>query len=105
MISPGGGSRAPLGPRLRRATEAALANLMAADQNRKVVMTTLVGDVAANYFTLRELDYELEISQRTLGTRRESLRLIQTRQDGGRRHLANQKDFDSTRFRHSDNSE
>src|SRR5207247_10337717 len=46
-------------------------------------MTTLVADVAANYFSLRELDYELEISQRTLGTRRESLRLIQTRQGGG----------------------
>jgi len=69
--------------RLRRATEAALANLLSAEENRKVVMTTLIADVAANYFTLRELDYELEISQRTLGTRRESLRLIQTRQGGG----------------------
>jgi len=69
--------------RLRRATEAALANLLSAEENRKVVMTTLIADVAANYFTLRELDYELEISQRTLGTRRESLLLIQTRQGGG----------------------
>ena len=69
--------------RLRRATEAARANLLAAEENRKAVMTTLVADVAANYFSLRELDYELEISQRTLGTRRESLRLIQTRQGGG----------------------
>src|SRR5437667_6497789 len=69
--------------RLRRATEAARANLLAAEENRKVVMTTLIADVAANYFTLRELDYELEISQRTLGTRRESLRLIKTRQSGG----------------------
>src|SRR3989454_999417 len=69
--------------RLRRATEAARANLLAAEENRKAVMTTLVADVAANYFSLRELDYELEISQRTLGTRRESLRLIQARQGGG----------------------
>src|SRR6266568_2882820 len=51
--------------RLRRATEAARANLLAAEENRKAVMTTLVADVAANYFSLRELDYELEISQRT----------------------------------------
>jgi NodT family efflux transporter outer membrane factor (OMF) lipoprotein len=69
--------------RLRRSTEAARANLLSADENRKAVITTLVGDVATDYFTLRELDYELEISQRTLGTRQESLRLIQSRQGGG----------------------
>jgi multidrug efflux system outer membrane protein len=69
--------------RLRRATEAARANLLAAEENRKAVVTTLVSDVATNYFTLRELDNELEIAQHTLGTRQESLRLIQTRQGGG----------------------
>jgi multidrug efflux system outer membrane protein len=69
--------------RLRRATEAARANLLSADENRKAVITTLVADVATGYFTLRELDYELDISQRTLDTRRQSLRLIQSRQGGG----------------------
>jgi multidrug efflux system outer membrane protein len=69
--------------RLRRATEAARANLLGAEENRKAVITTLVADVATDYFTLRELDYELEISTRTLGTRQESLRLIQSRQSGG----------------------
>ena len=69
--------------RLRRATEAARANLLAADENRKAVVTTLVGDVAAAYFTLRSLDYQLDISQRTLATRRESLRLIQSQRTGG----------------------
>jgi multidrug efflux system outer membrane protein len=69
--------------RLRRATEVARANMLAADENRKGVITTLVSDVTTNYFTLRELDDELEIAQRTLGTREESLRLIQTRQGGG----------------------
>jgi multidrug efflux system outer membrane protein len=69
--------------RLRRATEAARANLLSADENRKAVITTLVADVATSYFTLRELDYELDISRRTLGTRQDSLRLIQTRQGGG----------------------
>jgi outer membrane protein, multidrug efflux system len=39
--------------------------------------------VATNYFNLLQLDYELEISQRTLETRRESLRLVQERQGGG----------------------
>jgi outer membrane protein, multidrug efflux system len=69
--------------RLRRATEAARANLLGAEENRKAVTTTLVSEVAAAYFSLRELDYELEISQRTLATRRESLELIKNRQAGG----------------------
>lgn len=69
--------------RLRRATEAARANLLGADENRKVVVTTLVSDVATSYFNLVQLDYELEISKNTLETRRESLRLVQERQGGG----------------------
>ncbi|HEY7303165.1 MAG TPA: efflux transporter outer membrane subunit [Bryobacteraceae bacterium] len=69
--------------RLRRSTEAARANLLSAEENRKAVVVTLVSDVATAYFTLRELDYELEISRRTLDTRRESLELVQTRQGGG----------------------
>ncbi len=69
--------------RLRRATEAARANLLSADENRKVVLTTLVSDVATQYFTIRELDYELEISKTTLATRRDSLNLTINRQTGG----------------------
>src|SRR6266550_2744850 len=68
--------------RLRRATEAARANLLAADETRKAVVTTLVSDVANYYFSLRELDYQLEISQRTLATRLDSLSLIKNRQSG-----------------------
>ena len=69
--------------RLRRATESARAGLLNAEENRKAVVTTLVGDVATNYFSLLQLDYELEISQRTLDTRRDSLRLVQERTGGG----------------------
>ena len=69
--------------RLRRATEAARANLLSAEANRKTVVTTLVSDVATNYLTLRELDYELEISRRTLETRQQSLDLTKSRQSGG----------------------
>ena len=69
--------------RLRRATEAARANLLSADEDRKAVITTLVSDVATAYLTLRELDYELEISERTLQTREESLDLTKSRQTGG----------------------
>jgi multidrug efflux system outer membrane protein len=69
--------------RLRRATEAARANLLNAEENRKAVVTTLVSDVASNYFNLVQLDYELEISKSTLATRLDSLRLTQQRQTGG----------------------
>ena len=69
--------------RLRRATEAARANLLNAEENRKAVVTTLVSDVATNYFDLLQLDYELQISERTLETRRASLLLTKERQGGG----------------------
>ncbi len=69
--------------RLRRATESARAELLSAEENRKAVITTLVSDVAATYFTLRELDLELAIAKRTVATRQESLRLIEVRQKGG----------------------
>jgi multidrug efflux system outer membrane protein len=69
--------------RLRRATEAARANLLSAEENRQAVVTTLVSDVATAYLTLRELDYTLEISRRTLQTREQSLALTRSRQTGG----------------------
>jgi outer membrane protein, multidrug efflux system len=69
--------------RLRRATEAARADLLASDDNRQAVVTTLIGDVASAYFNLLELDLELEIARRTLATREESLQLIRTREQGG----------------------
>jgi multidrug efflux system outer membrane protein len=69
--------------RLRRATEAARAQVLAAEDTRQAVLTTLVSDVATSYFDLLELDAELEIAQRTLVSRQDSLRLIQVRQQGG----------------------
>jgi multidrug efflux system outer membrane protein len=69
--------------RLRRATEAARANLLGAEENRQAVVTTLVSDVATAYFMLRELDFTLQISQRTLETRQMSLELTKSRQSGG----------------------
>ncbi|HSF04805.1 MAG TPA: efflux transporter outer membrane subunit [Methylomirabilota bacterium] len=69
--------------RLRRATEAARADLLASEDVQRFVVTTLVSDVATAYFQLRELDLELEISRRTLASRQDSLRLVQLRQQGG----------------------
>jgi len=69
--------------RLRNQTKAARAELRATEEDRKAVMTTVVGDVAAGYFNLIELDTQLDIARRTLATRENSLRLIKARQEGG----------------------
>ncbi|MCI0622455.1 MAG: efflux transporter outer membrane subunit [Acidobacteria bacterium] len=69
--------------RLRRGTEASRADLLATEENRKAVITTLVSDVAGAYFNLLELDMELEIAKRTLNTREGSLQLIRIRERGG----------------------
>jgi multidrug efflux system outer membrane protein len=69
--------------RLRKQTAAARSDLLATEEARLAVITTLVSDVASAYFSLREFDYELEISRRTLASRVESLRLIKLRQERG----------------------
>lgn len=69
--------------RIRRATEAAQADLLATDWNQRTVTTTLVSDVATAYFSLLELDLELEIARNTLATRERSRRLIQLQQEAG----------------------
>jgi multidrug efflux system outer membrane protein len=69
--------------KFRRATESARAQLLAAEWGRRAVMATLVSQVATAYFSLRALDLELDISQRTLASRRESLLLAQAREEGG----------------------
>jgi outer membrane protein, multidrug efflux system len=67
----------------RRATEAARANLLATKWAQKEVMSTLVASVAINYFQLRQLDLQLEISKRTLNSRQDSLQLTQTLEQHG----------------------
>ncbi|MDX2151902.1 MAG: efflux transporter outer membrane subunit [Bryobacteraceae bacterium] len=69
--------------RLRSATDAARAEVLAAEENRNAVRMMLVGDLAAAYFQLLGLDQELEIARRTLETREGSLRLIRLREERG----------------------
>jgi multidrug efflux system outer membrane protein len=69
--------------KFRRATEAARATLLASEWAREQVISTLVSNVATAYFQLRELDWELEISQQTLTSRRDSLKLTQLLADHG----------------------
>ncbi len=67
----------------RRGTEAARANLIAAQWARQEVNSTLVASVAAAYFQLRELDMELDISGKALTSRKESLDLTKTLEEHG----------------------
>jgi outer membrane protein, multidrug efflux system len=67
----------------RRATEAARASLVASQWAQKEVIATLVANVASDYFLLRQLDLELEISKNTLNSRQDSLKLTQTLEEHG----------------------
>ena len=67
----------------RRATESARATLLANRWAQKEVISTLVANVAADYFTLRQLDLELEISRRTFASRKQSLDLTQSLEEHG----------------------
>jgi multidrug efflux system outer membrane protein len=69
--------------RLRRQHEASVALLLASEQGRRGVLITLVGDVATNYFLLRELDLQLEIARQTLRLNDETVTYFQNRLDGG----------------------
>jgi outer membrane protein, multidrug efflux system len=69
--------------RLRNATDAARANLLATDEAQRTVVITLVSTVAQVYFELRALDQDLEIAVRTRDTRAETLRIIKSRYDRG----------------------
>lgn len=69
--------------KFRRSTEAARATVLATEWGQKAVVSSLVSNVASAYFQLLELDSEMNISRRTLDSRKESLRLVQVRAKGG----------------------
>jgi multidrug efflux system outer membrane protein len=67
----------------RRQTEAARAQLLATEWGQRAVLSSLVASVATAYFQLRALDSELDISQRTLASRQQSLKLTQVLESHG----------------------
>jgi len=69
--------------RVRRLNEAARAQYLATEEARRGVTTTLIADVTSTYMALRELDLELEISQKTRKVAEDSLRLTQIRHRQG----------------------
>jgi multidrug efflux system outer membrane protein len=69
--------------KLSRATEASRADLLATEAAYRNVTISLVANVASFYFLLRDLDYRLEISQRTVVSRGESLEIVGARFEKG----------------------
>ncbi|MBV9158661.1 MAG: efflux transporter outer membrane subunit [Acidobacteriaceae bacterium] len=65
--------------RLRRATEAARAQLLATEAARQTVVLTIVSDVASDYFALLQLDLQLQITRGTVATQINSVRLTTRR--------------------------
>ena len=69
--------------RLRRATEAARADLLSTEEARRAVILTLVTSVANAYIDLRDLDRQLDIARSTAKTREDSYELFKLRFEGG----------------------
>lgn len=69
--------------KLRRATEAARAELLATEEGRRAVVLTLVSSVSIAYINLRDLDRQLEIAKATAKSRSESYDIFKQRFEGG----------------------
>src|SRR5437016_4558351 len=69
--------------KLRRATEASRARLLATQDARQPVILTLVSDVASDYFALLQLDLQLQITRETVKTQEDSVKLTKLRVDHG----------------------
>jgi multidrug efflux system outer membrane protein len=77
--------------RLRRERDAATAIALATEQARRGVIVTLIGDIASNYFLLRELDLQLLIARETLRLNDETVLYFRNRLEGG---VANRLELD-----------
>src|ERR1700680_29461 len=69
--------------KLRRATEASRAQLLATEDARQTVILTLVSDVASDYFALLQLDLQLQITRNTVNTQEDSVKLTNLRVQHG----------------------
>ncbi|HEX8874578.1 MAG TPA: efflux transporter outer membrane subunit [Nitrosospira sp.] len=69
--------------RVRRSNEAALADLMAREENRRAVVLTLVSSVAQSYFDLLQFDMQLDIARNALQSWEESVALARAQLQGG----------------------
>jgi multidrug efflux system outer membrane protein len=69
--------------KLRRATEAARAELLSTEEARRTVILTLVSAVANSYINLRDLDKELELTKKAAKSYKESYDIFKLRFEYG----------------------
>jgi outer membrane protein, multidrug efflux system len=69
--------------RVRRNVEAANASLQSTAADLGNVQLILTAELAADYFTLRELDAEYQVVQESVGYQRKGLDLVNNRHEGG----------------------
>jgi multidrug efflux system outer membrane protein len=69
--------------RIRRSNEAARADLMAREENRRAVILTLISAVAQSYFDLLQFDIQLDIAHRALSSWEESVAISRAQLQGG----------------------
>jgi outer membrane protein, multidrug efflux system len=69
--------------RVRHNVEAANASLQSTAADLQNVQLVLTAELAADYFTLRELDAEFQVVQESVGYQRKGLDLVNNRHDGG----------------------
>jgi multidrug efflux system outer membrane protein len=69
--------------RIRRGTEAAVAQYLASEQGRRAATVSLVADVATAFVQLRQLDEQLDIARRTVTNYQRTLQLYSDRLHGG----------------------
>lgn len=70
--------------RVSRANEAALADLLATEDDRRSLVTSLVAKVASNYLQLLAVDREIELLQVIVKSQRDGVQLLDAKFRGGR---------------------
>lgn len=83
--------------RVRRSNEAARADLLSKEENRRAVVLQLVSGVAESYFNLLQFDAQLDIARRTLQSWEESVRIAQARLKQGMTSRLDTDQFEAER--------
>jgi multidrug efflux system outer membrane protein len=83
--------------RIRRSNEAARADLMAREENRRAVVLTLVSSVAQSYFDLLQFDMQLNIARYALSSWEESVAIARAQLRSGLISRLDLDQFDAER--------
>jgi multidrug efflux system outer membrane protein len=70
--------------KLKNQKKAALAELMASEQGRRLAVTTLISEIANLYYDLVALDNELQIVKKNILLQQDGLEVVKVQKEGGR---------------------